>query len=35
MDNNIFNLGGSLAIISKRQPLLQMWNIGSNIKQML
>jgi hypothetical protein len=24
MDNNIFNLGGSLAIISKRQPLLQM-----------
>jgi len=33
MDNNIFNVGGSLTLVFKKQPLFQMWNIGSNIKQ--
>jgi hypothetical protein len=30
---HICNLGGSLAIVFKRQPSFQMWNIKSNIKQ--
>ncbi len=32
MGSHIFNLGDFLAIIFKRKPLFQMWNIGSNIK---